>query len=558
MTGISRSSTSLQLIIPGLGPYVRARSKRRTDHAVSVPNVAGRIGGTPRALSARRRTRGRRRGSGRAVGRRRGMTPPPMTNPPPARRSCRARRCRSRSQRPRRPKMSCAFASPCCAAAVTVCPVTSPSLRPSTAISPSGSLAAASRPIRVSAVPDATASRQPGPPAAAARAERVDDHVAELAAHAGRAAVDLPVEHEAAPDAGADGQEQHVLVDALAEPCLGEPGDVRVVVDDRRQPGLPLELVADRPVAVGVVGRPQHAPVGPAGDPGRADADRRDVAVLPQPRHEIEQDGGDDDGPGTRRGGLQPAWTTPLRSTRPPAIFAADVDPDRELGVPRGRGLSRHACMMPSRRVCHHHGPGTARHAPSPSCAPHVGRDLHSGRDRRPPVPPVARAGGEARPRRRQARARTGHRRRGADGRQGRRGGPGRPAADELHVGRRRAPHQDRRRRQGRRGHDAGPGQGAAAGVDGPGCVADPDDRGRAPLLGGDRRRGQDRSADQLLQEHQPARRPAHRRGRHRGQALARVARAQGREPRGGGRRHAGRVRCRARSRTSRAGSPAQ
>ena len=45
--------------------------------------------------------------------------------------------------------------------AVTVCPVTAPSDRPIRAMAPSGSAAAASRPIRDSALPDATASRQP-------------------------------------------------------------------------------------------------------------------------------------------------------------------------------------------------------------------------------------------------------------------------------------------------------------------------------------------------------------------------------------------------------------
>ena len=95
--------------------------------------------------------------------------------------------------------------------------------------------------------------------------------------------------------------------------------------------------------------------------------------------------------------------------------------------------------------------------------------------------------------------------------------------------------------REGRRGHDAGAGQVPAAGLDGARRLPDPDDAGRAPLLGGDRPRGQADAADPLLQERRPARRPADRGGRHRGQAVARLARPQGRQARRGRRRDPGR-----------------
>ena len=339
-------------------------------------------------------------------------------------------------------------------------------------------------------------------------------------------AVDLPVQDEAAADSGAHGDEQHLPVGRGAQAGLGEAGHVRVVVDDRGQARLALQLVADRPVAVGVVRCPQHPALRPPDDAGRADPDGRDVAARPQPRDEVQQDGRDDDRPRPgRRGSLQ-LGVHPAGAVDDPAsdLGPADVEADGQLRV------RAHACMMPIPCVCHHRRPGTARHAPSPSGAAYVGRHLHPGWHRRPEVPAGPRPGGEARPRRRHARAREGDRRCGPDDRQGGRCRARRPSADHHRLAGRRDPRQDRRRGQGRRGHDAGPGQVPPAGLDGARRVPDPDDAGRAPLLGGDRPRGQADAADPLLQERGPAGRSADRGRGHRGQAVARLARAQGRQ----------------------------
>ncbi len=88
------------------------------------------------------------------------ITPPPMTTASSSKMVA-SEAIPMPSQRPRRVKMSSAVGSSCWAADVTVCPVTTPSARPIRAIRPSGFAAAASRPIRDSALPEATASRQP-------------------------------------------------------------------------------------------------------------------------------------------------------------------------------------------------------------------------------------------------------------------------------------------------------------------------------------------------------------------------------------------------------------
>ena len=72
--------------------------------------------------------------------------------------------------------------------------------------------------------------------AAAQDAVGHDAHVADLGADAEGAAVELAVEHEAAADAGADGDQQQVVdVLAGAEAELAPGGGVGVVLDDDRE-----------------------------------------------------------------------------------------------------------------------------------------------------------------------------------------------------------------------------------------------------------------------------------------------------------------------------------
>ena len=118
-------------------------------------------------------------------------------------------------------------------------------------------------------------------PAAAATARagrpgRVDHHVADLAGEARRADLDAPVDHDAAADAGAEGDHHDVAVPAGgAQAVLGQHGQVGVVLDDdraTRQPS-PISSVQSTPWAWGRLGakrsRPRRSTM-----PGHAHADR--------------------------------------------------------------------------------------------------------------------------------------------------------------------------------------------------------------------------------------------------------------------------------------------
>ena len=140
------------------------------------------------------------------------ITPPPMTTASSSK-IVASEAIPMPSQRPRRAKMSSAVGSPCCAAAVTVCPVTTPV----------GAAEPGDQPVRVrggrlAAHPRQRACPRPPPPGSRGcpQPQRGPSGStimwSELGAHARRAAVDLPVQHEAAADAGADGDEQHLPV----------------------------------------------------------------------------------------------------------------------------------------------------------------------------------------------------------------------------------------------------------------------------------------------------------------------------------------------------------
>src|SRR5581483_5419054 len=89
------------------------------------------------------------------------------------------------------------------------------------------------------------------PPAApAGAAVPVDRHVPELAAVAGGAPVELPVDHGAAADSGRDRQVDHVArPDARAEAMLGRGGCGAVVLEQRGTLERALGERSDRHVA---------------------------------------------------------------------------------------------------------------------------------------------------------------------------------------------------------------------------------------------------------------------------------------------------------------------
>ena len=100
------------------------------------------------------------------------------------------------------------------------------------------------------------------------------------AADAERAAEQLAVEHDAAADAGADGDQQQVVdVLAGAEGELAPGRGVRVVLDDDRQVDPLLEVGLEVHVAPGEVGREHHRRPGLVDVAGRADADGGDLVA---------------------------------------------------------------------------------------------------------------------------------------------------------------------------------------------------------------------------------------------------------------------------------------
>ena len=115
-----------------------------------------------------------------------------------------------------------------------------------------------------------------GAVALAGRAVGLDHHVAELGPGAGRAAVDLAAEDQAAADPGADRQHHRVRL-ALrgAVEVLGEGRDVGVVVDEDRQADPLADQVADRQVGQRQVDR---------GDRDAACRDRSSPGCRGRPR----------------------------------------------------------------------------------------------------------------------------------------------------------------------------------------------------------------------------------------------------------------------------------
>ena len=156
-------------------------------------------------------------------------------------------------------------------------PVTAPASPPAAATSAAPPpLATSSRAMRPSAVPDAIDSQWPRSPHAHSGPFDVDGEVADLGAEVVRAAVRAAVEEEAAADARAERDEQHVApAHRRAVGDLAERRDAGVVVDDDGAARRLRERVAQRRLAdVRQVRRVAHDAV-VVDEPGRAHTDRR-------------------------------------------------------------------------------------------------------------------------------------------------------------------------------------------------------------------------------------------------------------------------------------------
>ena len=188
-------------------------------------------------------------------------TPIPTRRPSVATHSTRRRRRRARRRRRRGRRPSRAAASS----------------RPS---ADSGCAAAASRARPSRAWPAASDSSDPGCGKRGVggrdlRADR-DQRVADLAGGAGRAAVGAAVDHDAAADAGPDG-DHHEAVARQARALvvgLGERGDGGVVVDEDRHPEPLAEHGAQRHVGERDVGARADQAGRELDDRGDAEADR--------------------------------------------------------------------------------------------------------------------------------------------------------------------------------------------------------------------------------------------------------------------------------------------
>ena len=267
---------------------------------------------------------------------------------------------------------STASGSPAWAASVTSGPVsrvTSPPTRALRSWATGESASTSSRASRTSALPEAYCSQQPRLPHSQRWPVRHDLHVPELAGHPVLATEHLVVDHQRAADAGPERDAQDVAVpDARAEPALRERGGVRVVVHHHRD-GDPLhQRGPQRLVAPGEVRREQHGRAGGVDEPGRPDADRRDVVLRAQGVDQLD-DGVLDVAHAAAGGGPALAGEHRAEGVDDPGedLGAADVDADRQrtgrarssrVGCRggRSRAWSRDYCAGVILRPCAHSG----------------------------------------------------------------------------------------------------------------------------------------------------------------------------------------------------------
>src|ERR1035438_3659125 len=138
------------------------------------------------------------------------------------------------------------------------------------------------------------------------------------------AAVQLAAQHEPGANTGAHGDEHHmVLAAGRAEPELGPDARVGVVLDHHRKTHEVGNLLADRLVPPGKVGREQHTAPFLVHVPGRAQADRFHLVTGLQFANHLN-----DHPRGARRAGRRRG---PLQLLDDPAIGVDD--PARDLGT---------------------------------------------------------------------------------------------------------------------------------------------------------------------------------------------------------------------------------
>ena len=170
-----------------------------------------------------------------------------------------------------------------------------------------------------------------GAVALAGAAVGLDDHVPELGGGPAEATVDAPARHDAAADAGAQREHEH-LVDAHAgaEAVLGDAGHGGVVVDRDRHAVALLQDVAQRHVRERQVGRDHQPSPGEVDRRGGADADGVGAAALRKHRVDARHDVGE-----TRLRGVDDGGSDRAREQAHALVHdthgelgAAEVDPD--------------------------------------------------------------------------------------------------------------------------------------------------------------------------------------------------------------------------------------
>ena len=184
----------------------------------------------------------------------------------------------------------------------------------------------------------AGAGQTPGTPAVAAAAHHAagdHPHVPDLGGHAEGAAVELAVQHDAAADTGADGDEQEV-VDVLAgtEGELAPGGRVGVVLDDHREVHVLLQLGLQVDVPPRQVGREVDPRPGVVDVPRGAHADAGDVVARPELGHQARDRSLDRLDVLGRRLDLQLLQDAAVGVDDAPGdLGAADVDATRQSGA---------------------------------------------------------------------------------------------------------------------------------------------------------------------------------------------------------------------------------
>ncbi len=188
-------------------------------------------------------------------------------------------------------------------------------------------------------------------PARTGRPGRIDHHVADFAGEAGGAHLDLPVDHDPAPDAGPEGHQDDVVKTGRgAEAVLGQHGEVGVVLDEHPATGQPTtdELGPVHPVRLGQIGgeaEPALAIDHPRGahPHGRTGRVQRLIEIRHHDGHGIGHVT-TDDLPGPSGRGDAGLADDPVGRVEGDAedLGASDVDPVGDAGTAGGAGALAH------------------------------------------------------------------------------------------------------------------------------------------------------------------------------------------------------------------------